>query len=166
MRTSGFLDWRKGGWGLTSLLSTASRGFYSSFSLLLMKIIIVIFFTNIITFYFFSIINLFFSHFIGFIFFFSWCRHTQGVSEWVSGFAVFLLLARDKQWQERCGEGSADLFSVYPGIGCMGMVQNCARRGLDWTLGGISKRVVKCWNRLLPQACQCLGGIWTMPLVI
>ncbi|KAK4824758.1 hypothetical protein QYF61_018492, partial [Mycteria americana] len=55
--------------------------------------------------------------------------------------------------------------------GHMGMVQSCASGGLDWTLGSIS--LPRGWSNTgtgflerwsMPQACQCLRGIWTMPL--
>ena len=51
------------------------------------------------------------------------------------------------------------------------MVQSCARGGLDWTLGSIS--LARGWSNTatgfletwsIPQAWQCLRGIWTMPL--
>ena len=54
----------------------------------------------------------------------------------------------------------------------MGIVQSCTRGGLVWTLGSISSLrgwsntgtdfLEMCW---MPQACQCLRGIWTMPLI-
>ena len=58
----------------------------------------------------------------------------------------------------------------YPVTGHVGMVQSCIRGGLDWTLGSISLPrgwanpgigFLETWS--IPQACQCLGGIWTMP---
>jgi len=68
------------------------------------------------------------------------------------------------------GEGGAELFSLGPSEGHMGMVQSCTRRGLDLTLGSISLRrgwsnpgigFLERWS--MPQACWCLRGIWTMP---
>ncbi|KAK4816066.1 hypothetical protein QYF61_011074 [Mycteria americana] len=70
------------------------------------------------------------------------------------------------------GEGGAELFSWDPVTGRMGMVQSCARGGSDWTLGSIS--LPRGWSNpgtgflerwSMPQACQCLRGIWTMPLI-
>jgi len=65
------------------------------------------------------------------------------------------------------------LFSCpwYLVIAHIGMVQSCARGGLDWTLGGIS--LPREWSNMgtgflerwmMPQACQYLRGIWTVPL--
>jgi len=54
----------------------------------------------------------------------------------------------------------------------MGMFSSCTRGGLDWTLGNIS--LPREWPNaeigflerwLMPQVCQCLRGIWTMPLI-
>ena len=53
----------------------------------------------------------------------------------------------------------------------VGVVQSCAKGGLGWTLGSFS--LPRGWSKpgtgllercLTPQACQCLRGIWTMPL--
>ena len=53
----------------------------------------------------------------------------------------------------------------------MGMVQSCIRGDLDGTLG--SSSLLRGWSNTgtgflgtwsIPQACQCLRGIWTMPL--
>ena len=58
-----------------------------------------------------------------------------------------------------------------PVRGHMGMVQSCIRGDLDRTLGSTS--LLKGWSNTgtgfletwsIPQACQYLRGIWTMPL--
>ena len=60
-----------------------------------------------------------------------------------------------------------------PWTGHLGMVESCAREGLDWTFGSIS--LLRGWSNpgtgllerwSVPQACQCLRGIWTMLLII
>ena len=60
----------------------------------------------------------------------------------------------------------------YPVIGCVGMVQSCTREGLDWMLGSIP--LPRRWSKTgtgflerwsIPHACQCLRGVWTMPLI-
>ena len=60
----------------------------------------------------------------------------------------------------------------YPVIGHVQMVQGCIRGDLDWTLGSVS--LPRGWSNTgtgflegwsMPQACQCLRGIWTMPLI-
>ncbi|KAK4827477.1 hypothetical protein QYF61_018713 [Mycteria americana] len=62
-------------------------------------------------------------------------------------------------------------YTLYPVIGHMGMVKSCTRGGLDQTLGSIylprgwsntGTGFLERWS--MPQACQCLRGIWTMPL--
>jgi len=60
----------------------------------------------------------------------------------------------------------------YPVIGRKGMVQSCIRVGLDLTFGNTlllrerSHAVTDFLERgLMPQACQCLKGIWTMPFI-
>ena len=75
----------------------------------------------------------------------------------------------------RTEEGEREVLSSspwYPVTGCVGMVQSCTRGGLDWTLGNTAlprewpntgTSFLKRW--LMPQAFQCLRGIWTMPLV-
>jgi len=59
-----------------------------------------------------------------------------------------------------------------PVIGHVGMFQSCIRGGVDWTLGSIS--LPRGWSNTgtvllgrwsMPQACQFLRGIWTMPLI-
>ena len=69
------------------------------------------------------------------------------------------------------GEGGADFFSLYPVIGHVEMAQSCVRGGSDLTLGSIS--LPRGWSKTgtgflerwsMPQACQFLRGIWTMPL--
>lgn len=56
-------------------------------------------------------------------------------------------------------------------IGCVGMIQNWTRRGLDWILGSIS--LSRAWSNsgtfflerwLIPKAYQCMRDIWKMPL--
>jgi len=51
-------------------------------------------------------------------------------------------------------------------------LQSCTRGGSDWTLGSISvprgcsntgPDFLERWS--MPQACQCLRGIWTMPFI-
>ena len=61
----------------------------------------------------------------------------------------------------------------YPVIGCTGMAQSCTRGRSDLPLGNISlprgwsnTRTVFLGRCSMPQACQCLRGIWTMPLII
>ena len=60
-----------------------------------------------------------------------------------------------------------------PVIGCIGMVQSCAKAGLAWALGNIylprewsntGTGFLERWS--MPHACQCLRGIWTVPLII
>jgi len=53
----------------------------------------------------------------------------------------------------------------------MGMVQNCSRGRfrLDIKKYFFTERVIKHWTGFLerwsiPEACQCLRAIWTMPL--
>jgi len=55
--------------------------------------------------------------------------------------------------------------------GHVGMFQSCIGEALDLTLGSIS--LLRGWSNTgtgfleiwsMPQACQCLKGIWTMPL--
>jgi len=95
----------------------------------------------------------------------------------LGGAAIWVCLVWRKEgmipsWGEEV-EGDADLFSLDPVIGCMGMVQSCARGGSHWTLGSISL-ITGWWSnsgtgflerRLMPQDCQCLRGIWTMSLI-
>jgi len=67
------------------------------------------------------------------------------------------------------GEGGAELFS----LGSSGRTRG---NGSKLCQGGFrhdirkhfpSKRMARACNRwLMPQACQCLQGIWTMPLMI
>ncbi|KAK4831810.1 hypothetical protein QYF61_019240, partial [Mycteria americana] len=70
------------------------------------------------------------------------------------------------------GEGGADLFSLVSSDRCVEMVQSCTRGGSDLTLGSIS--LPRGWSNTgtgflerwsMPQACHCLRGIWTMPLI-
>jgi len=59
-----------------------------------------------------------------------------------------------------------------PVTGHVGMVQSCARGGWDWTLGSASLQrewsntgtgFLERWS--MSQACQCLRGVRTMPLI-
>ena len=70
------------------------------------------------------------------------------------------------------GDGGAELFSLVSSDRMRGNVSKLHRGGSDWTLGSIS--LPRRWSSTgtvflerwsLPQACQCLRGIWTMPLI-
>jgi len=70
------------------------------------------------------------------------------------------------------GEEGADLFSLgSSGRTCGNGSKPCrGRLTVDIRKHFFTKRVVKHWNRLLerwlmPQGCQCLRGIWAMPLI-
>ena len=89
-------------------------------------------------------------------------------SLWGSLIALYSFLRRGS------GEGGAERFSLGsrdPVTGRVGMAQSCIRGGLDWTLGSIS--LLRGWSNTetgflerwsMPHPCQCLRGIWTMPL--
>ncbi|KAK4824315.1 hypothetical protein QYF61_013060 [Mycteria americana] len=70
------------------------------------------------------------------------------------------------------GEGGADLFSLGSSDRTHRNGSKLHRGDLDWTLGSIS--LPRGWSNTgtgflerwsMPQACQCLRGIWTMPLI-
>jgi len=70
------------------------------------------------------------------------------------------------------GEGGAELFSLVPSdMRCKNGSKLC-QGGSDWTRRSIP--LLRWWSNtgigflersLMPQACQCLNGIWTMPLM-